>query len=127
MTTARPQDIEIYIAATPAAEALAWLATRFPDHEPPRPAGKRQWQQRLHHGEAVVQVLVIEDASPGFTSVWFNSPDTPWSSDMDCAREAFSHFGREVRATAGTWKEDADPDEWWCLSASGERLIQWPG
>jgi hypothetical protein len=127
MTVSQPQDIEIYLAATPAADALAWLAGRFPEHDKPRPAGKRQWQQHVRHGEVSIPVLVIEEASPGFTSVWFNSPTTPWASDADCAREAFAHFGREVRATAGTWKEDADPDEWWSIGPTGERFVQWPG
>jgi hypothetical protein len=126
MNNLRPEDIEIYLAATPASEVLAWLAQRFPAHEPARPAGKRQWKQVLHYQGTDLPVLVIEGASPGFTSIWFNSPATPWASDRDCALEAFAHFQREVRATAGSWQEDADPDQWWCLSAAGESTIIWP-
>jgi len=127
MSNPRPEDIEIYIANTPARAVLEWLAQRFPDPAPPRPAGKRQWKQELSYQGATLPVLVIEGASPGFTSVWFNSPGTPWASDRDCALEAFAHFQCEVRATAGSWKEDADPDEWWCISNSGESSIIWAG
>lgn len=125
MNNPRPEDIEIYLAATPARAVLDWLAQRFPQHTPPRPAGKKQWKQLLDYQGASLPVLVIEDASPGYTSVWFNSPATPWQDDRDCAREAFAHFQREVRATAGSWKEDADPDEWWSISAAGESTLIW--
>lgn len=127
MSSLTPPDIEIYIAATRADDVLAWLASRFPGHDKPRPAGKRQWRLRLEHEGNTIPALIIEEASPGFTSVWFDSPATPWADDIACARDAFQHFQREIRATAGTWKEDADPDEWWRITAEGESVIHWPG
>jgi hypothetical protein len=122
-------DIEIYLAHTPAQAVLDWLNERFPgsDAQKPRPAGKKQWKHRLVHGEAVLPVLVIEDAAPGFTSVWFDSPETPWADDIACAREAFARFGTEVRATPGSWREGDDPDLWWKLDAGGEGTLHWPG
>lgn len=121
-------DIEIYLQETPANAVMEWLAGRFPDHPAAmRPAGKKQWRTVLRHGAASIPVLVIEDAAPGFTSVWLNSPHTPWNDDQACARDAHAHFGREVRATAGSWQEGEDPDAWWCISAAGEKLIHWPG
>lgn len=122
-------DIEIYLAHTPAQAILEWLDARFPgsDAQKPRPAGKKQWKHRLVVGEGSIPVLVIEDAIAGFTSVWFDSPATPWADDIACAREAFARFGGEVRATPGSWQEGDDPDLWWKLDASGEGLIHWPG
>lgn len=122
-------DIEIYLASTPASAVLDWLAARFPESagDKPRPAGKKQWKQVLRQGDTRITVLVIEDAAPGFTSVWFDSPDTPWADDIACAREAFAHFGTEVRATPGSWHEGDDPDLWWKLDASGESRLHWPG
>lgn len=122
-------DIEIYLAATPAQAVLDWLNARFPASAggKPRPAGKKQWRHLLRDGDAAIPVLVIEDAAPGFTSVWFDSPATPWPDDIACAREAFAHFGTAVRATPGSWHEGDDPDLWWQLDAKGESLIHWPG
>lgn len=122
-------DIEIYLASTPAPSVLDWLATRFPASagNKARPAGKKQWRLQVQDGETIIPVLIIEDAAPGFTSVWFDSPATPWPDDIACAREVFAHFRTEVRATPGSWHEGDDPDLWWHLGASGEGLIHWPG
>lgn len=123
-----PPDIEIYLQSSDPVAVREWLGKRFP--EAPlvwRPAGKRQWRSMLDHAGQRIPVLVIEDASPGFVSVWFDSPHTPWRDDKDCAREACSALGVPVRATAGSWHEGEDPDLWWEISPSGEREIHWPG
>lgn len=121
-------DIEIYLRHTPADAVMAWLLQRFPEsgEARPRPAGKKQWRLTVSAGEQRIPVLVIEDASPGFTSVWFDSPHTPWSDDIACAREAHAHFRVEVRATPGSWQEGDDPDLWWRLDQDGEGQVHWP-
>lgn len=121
-------DIEIYLAGVSAEAALAWLQARFPEAPAqPRPAGKKQWRTGVRHDGHVIPVLLIEDAAPGFTSIWFDSAHSPWPDDMACAREAFAHFGCEVRATPGSWREGDDPDQWWYIGPRGEGLLQWPG
>lgn len=107
---------------------MEWLSARFPDAPAAlRPAGKKQWRTVLTQGAEDIPVLMIEEAAPGFTSVWFNSAHTPWADDLACAREAHRHFGREVRATPGSWHEGDDPDAWWSVAADGEKLVHWPG
>lgn len=122
-------DIEIYLAGARPDAILAWLQQRFPESTASalRPAGKRQWRVQVSHGSHAIPVLVIEEAAPGFTSVWFDSPQTPWPDDISCAREAFAHFRIEVRATPGSWQEGDDPDLWWHIDAAGEGPIHWPG
>lgn len=120
-------DIEIYIAG-PAAPVLAWLQTRFPDTTAaPRPAGKKQWRLALQQDGHSLPTRVIEDAAPGFTSLWIDSPHSPWPDDIACAREAFAHFQTDVRATPGSWVEGDDPDLWWHIDSKGEGLLHWPG
>lgn len=125
----RSPDIEIYLQSVDAASVRQWLDQRFPGGAPAtwRPAGKRQVRAVLRHEDKPVPVLLIEEASPGFMSVWFDSPDTPWATDRDCAREMFSALGGIIRATAGSWHEGDDPDLWWEISAGGERELHWPG
>ncbi|MDP2228541.1 MAG: hypothetical protein Q8J78_13815 [Moraxellaceae bacterium] len=122
-------DIEIYLHAVPADAIRDWLTLRFPAEAalPWRPAGKRQWRSKVMHEGQTLPVLVIEEASAGFTSVWFDSAHSPWADDHACAREAFAHFQTPVRATPGSWQEGDDPDLWWEISASGERELSWPG
>jgi hypothetical protein len=129
-TTALPApDIEIYIQQTSHEMIEAWLSSRFPAGAPlvPRPSGKKQWRLLIQNGGQQIPVLIIEEASPGFSSVWFNSAATPWSDDIACAREAHAHFQVEVRATPSSWQEGDDPDLWWKINADGEGLLQWPG
>lgn len=120
-------DIEIYIAAVTPEAVLDWLRERFPGASAPRPAGRKQWQLTLPHADRPVPVLVLQDAAPGYVSLWFDSPHTPWADDIACAREVFARFGTEVRATAGSWAEGDDPDLWWHIDAAGEGLVSWPG
>lgn len=123
-------DIEIYIHHTTAEAVLGWLATRFPsDAEPPaqaRAIGKKQWRIMVQAQGHPIPVLIIEGASAGFTSVWFDSAQTPWADDIACAREAHTHFKSAVRAIAGSWQEGDDPDSWWHIDEHGEGLVQWP-
>lgn len=120
-------DIEIYLRDTPADTIISWLKERFPQSdEPAKSTAKRQWQITLLHGDHSLPVLIIENANPGFTSLWIDSGNTPWADDIACAREAHAALGKEIRATPGSWQEGDDPDLWWHINASGEGLIQWP-
>ena len=122
-------DIEIYIQHAGADTILAWLATRFPASAgaKARPTGKKQWRLIVEEQKQSIPVLIIEGASPGFTSVWFDSVHTPWEDDIACAREAHAHFRTAVRASAGSWQEGDDPDSWWHIDDHGEGLLHWPG
>jgi hypothetical protein len=120
-------DIEIYIAAVTPEAVLAWLQQRFAGTAAPRPAGKKQWRLALPYEGRTLPALVIEDAAPGYVSLWLDSPHTPWADDIACAREAFAFFRTEVRATPGSWQEGDDPDLWWHIDGKGEGLVNWPG
>jgi hypothetical protein len=127
--TSPAPDIEIYLHATDTTLIQEWLVQRMAMATPPvwRPAGKKQWKTTLFFEGKPIPALIIEEASPGFISVWLDSAHTPWANDHDCAREAFTHLGGVIRATTGSWQEGDDPDLWWEISASGERELHWPG
>ncbi len=120
-------DIEIYLHDTPAKAVLEWLQQRFPHSASAKPLGKHQWQLNAQYNTQALPILIIENASIGFTSLWIDSDASPWPDDQACAREAYQFFQKEIRATPGSWKEGDDPDLWWSISATGETLIQWPG
>lgn len=128
-TTQKSPDIEIYVQSTDTSAVQAWLGQRFPQKTPLawRPAGKRQWRSKLDHDGHTIPVLVIEEASHGFISIWLDSPHTPWVDDKECAREVFVALGCPVRATAGSWHEGDDPDLWWEFNQTGEHELHWPG
>lgn len=127
MNTATP-DIEVYILKCSQEEILLWLRSRFPT-SPDFPILKKKPAQlriRIQHEDKMIPVLIIENASDGFASIWFDSADTPWGNDQVCAQELANYFNKTVRVTSGSWTEDSDPDLWWQLENGKESYIHWP-
>ncbi|WP_242521653.1 hypothetical protein [Motiliproteus sp. SC1-56] len=125
-TPERHPDIEIYIKAHPLVRIEQWLRARFDTVEP---AGSTKQGVRFYlswQGQRL-PALVVEKAAGNFTSLWFDSDQTPWDRDIDCAREAAAEFECEVRCIASGWKEGDEPDEWWSITPSEEKTILWRG
>lgn len=123
-------DIEIYLADTSPDEIIAWLATTLSDIRPIRSSlNTRTWHyvaRCLHQqGEVEVRFIIVENANANFTSLWFKTGQTPWSSDLACARAAASHFPREIRCSPGSWNQDQDSDEWLSIQNALESTITW--
>ncbi len=131
MTTDAHPDIEIYIKAAPTAAVVDWLDQQFAEVETVKQQGKVNHYRVSWQGESI-PVLVVEKAGGIYTSVYFESPHTPWQQDIDCARQAYEYFaehtditGLEVRCVPGSWQEGDDPDAWLAINADGEQAIQW--
>lgn len=128
MTTEQPRypDIEIYLKRIDSDAISRWLQQRFEQCSPLHQQGTSS-HYRIAHGPHCISVLVVEKAQGIFTSLAFDSDQTPWPTDLDCAREAAVYFDCEVRCNASGWQEGDDPDEWLSISAEGEKLISWKG
>lgn len=115
-------DIEIYVKR-PAMEALlAWLDRRLGVVE----TRKRGETFLVTLGEPPIECAIVENAvKGGFASVWFKSPDTPWSSDHECAVEAFRELGLEVRCSTGSWQEEDESARWFRITENGESMVNW--
>ncbi len=123
-STATHPDIEIYLTAVPAEDVETWLNKHFSQVE--RVKQKRQVHHFLvTHQDHEIPVLVIEKAAKNFTSVLFESDQTPWLQDILCARDAHSHFNKEIRCIASSWSEGDEPDEWTAINEEGENSILW--
>lgn len=131
MTTDTHPDIEIYIKAASTNAVAGWLQQQFDEVETLQQQGKVS-QYRVRWQGADIPVLVVEKAGGIYTSVYFESPQTPWQQDIDCARQAYDYFSEntdittlEVRCVPGGWQEGDDPDAWLAINAEGEQAIQW--
>tara|TARA_R110001583_G_scaffold23129_2_gene85915 strand:- start:33 stop:422 length:390 start_codon:yes stop_codon:yes gene_type:complete len=122
----RHPDIEIYLKQQSIEKITDWLTAIFEQCDT---LGKRGHTHnfRVTYQGISIPVTVIDRASKEFTSIWFDSPDTPWALDLDCARQAQQQLTTEVRCIASGWKEGDEPDEWWSLTEQGENLILWQG
>lgn len=122
----RYPDIEIYLAKGVERETVdAWLSEAIgaPALEP---AGKLRWRSRGRYRGDVIPILLVEKAADGFTSLWLDSPATPWATDAELARAAAAALGCEVRCSLGGWHPGDDPDRFLQISADGsESIIEW--
>jgi hypothetical protein len=127
MNAPNQPDIEIYVKGATVEELRSWLAQRFGALENEASRGAMQ-HFRAERDGSVIPVRVMPGAvGKQWTSVWLDSPDTPWANDLACARDCFSFVGKEVRCATGSWQEDddADPDAFLRVNADGETEISW--
>lgn len=120
-------DIEIYLFNVKLSDTLDWLQARFlslvPDTETPGNSTTHHFFARTETES--IRITIVEKVARGYTSILFDSPNTPWETDLDCARDAFRHLLVEVRCCAGSWMPEQNPDEWLSICEEGESVITW--
>ena len=122
-------DIEIYIkSASPEAIKL-WLEICTSRLDVRSSNAKRQayWATfaDANNQQAEFEIIVLNKVQSNFSSVWFNTKNTPWANDKACAQEAFEHFQSTVRCVVSSWQEGDAPDQWLSIDAQGESTIDW--
>lgn len=125
---ARPEDVEIYIAAS--AELIsAWLVERFGADiklKVARRGGMLVHQGELAWGGATIPVLIVDDVADSFASLLFAAVQAPWQSDLACAQDAAAALRCEVRCVDRAWRSDQSEDEGWlAITADNVRAIRW--
>ena len=112
-------DIEIYLKRVSTEDILPWLEQVFGSIEVTRTEPSTRCKLAGMFCTVTEQV-----AKGGYTSVWFESNETPWPTDLECARAAFSHFGAETRCSTGGW-EGEDDGGWIRITDKGEQVVNW--
>lgn len=124
----RTPDIEIYIRDVDTETAKRWLSARFDrvDLQIRSPKSVAKGTVYLD-GHQIPVTLFPEAHGKQYLCVLFESSDTPWETDLACAREVFQMLGNEVRCSVGAWQEGEDPEDefWWRIDESGEEKVRW--
>jgi len=122
----RHPDIEIYIKDRSLEQITSWLGSICKQLE------NEHNQGQIHNYFAqmdtqTIPIMIHEKVSgKAWTSVWFNSDQSPWQKDLDCAMQAAKQLDTQVRCIASGWNTGDDPDEWWKVENSGETSkMQW--
>jgi hypothetical protein len=126
--TSNYPDIEIYIHAAGTADILDWLKEIYQDITLIKTINGGKSQNFLAQNpddELKIPILIIENARDNFSCIWFQSRNTPWSTDLECARTAAEHFNSEIRCSTGSWCEEP-ADDWFSITGSHQTLIHWP-
>lgn len=125
------QDLEIYVRDLDPARLAAWLEANFhPLLVPLTPFGNKPglYKGEGHYDDCLVRISVYAEAfGKRFSSVVLEGESLPWSSDLECARSAWSMLETEIRCSQGEWQE-GDPvqdEKWWRLDSRGEQLVVW--
>jgi hypothetical protein len=118
----RQPEIEIYLHNCPLERLVAWLRTVVGPLEEAMPRGNA-----VVYPSAVGPVVVTTDAGGSFVGVWFNTPRSPWNTDVECARQAANELKCTVRCDPGPHFADASSLSAIFLEISGgnERLTEW--
>ncbi|MEJ6656289.1 MAG: hypothetical protein QNL70_09815 [Pseudomonas sp.] len=122
----RQPDIEIYLKEDFLDELNGWLEQHVGRVE------LRPWAGTMRrgtlHGETAIPLMIVRKAAGKWASIWFESEDTPWATDLDCARAVAAGINREVRCSIGGWQEEhgeANADSWMKVTAEGEEEFVW--
>lgn len=122
----RQPDIEIYLKEDFLDELNSWLEQHVGRVELGPWAGTMR--RGTLHGETAIPLMIVRKAAGKWASIWFESEDTPWATDLDCARAVAAGINREVRCSIGGWEEEhgeANADSWMKVTAEGEEEFVW--
>ena len=81
--------------------------------------------QRTDIGNIPVKVYL--NVKSGFSSIWFDSEQTPWETDLDCAVAIQHQSGMLCRCVKAGWidGEEEDPDLWLEINKQGHKELIW--
>jgi len=131
--TDTPLDIEIYVKKTSVSDIMSWLMQHFTLNNDTaesaiKPLSEAMQTLQLNYQNNAIDVMITPGAAgKAYTSVWFKSSNTPWNSDIECAKSFLESIDTEVRCSAEGWQEtEAEfSEKWWKLSRTEEELVSW--
>jgi hypothetical protein len=120
----RQPEIEVYLCDCTEERLVAWLESVVgPLGEPEEPGAS------IVYSSTIGPVVVTPGIEGGpFVGVWFNTSRTPWTTDLDCARQAARELGCTVRCCPGQLFTEVP---WWVsdvfleISGGAEELVKW--
>lgn len=122
------QDLEIYIRDLAPGAVSGWLENHLQQLEldDSSCASVIKGFARCQ-GESLRIALYPGAFGKRFTSLVIEGPRLPWSTDLDCARSAWSAMDSEIRCSPGDWQEGepVDGQKWWRLDHRGEQQVVW--
>ncbi|MBM97171.1 MAG: hypothetical protein CMI09_15140 [Oceanospirillaceae bacterium] len=124
-------DLEIYLLKPDVQTLKLWLEDALGTLESTRSTDIEQADanapQRWVHSDSRMLIVYTPKADGNFGCLWFKTNQTPWQTDLDCARSAHAALAVEVRCAATEWSEQQQDDEpgWIKLIRGEEKPFHW--
>lgn len=115
----RQRELEIYVRGCRLEDILAWAEIRLGALAAPVAAG----DATVYDSPRGPLIVTPEIEGGPFVSLWFNTPSAPWSTDVECARDAVHALRCTVRCDPGG--AGPGPSTFLELDGENERLIEW--
>jgi len=118
-------DIEIYIREPVLKRVLGWIKSNLGPIEEltvdKSQKGVRMYKTLEYQPTIPIVIQAGIEGGP-YVGVWFDADKTPWETDVDCARDAFSAFGLPVQCDPGA--EYENQDDFFRIDAGGESIVR---
>ena len=121
--TERFPDLEIYLMKGDPAKVTEWLGAELGDLETIKDTGTHQ-----HWRCGKMDIYMNANAEKNFSSLWFKQNGTPWNTDLEAARAAWTALETEIRCSNSGWDEsegESASDGWIKINARGEKSFSW--
>lgn len=120
----RQKDIEIYLKNCSNKQIIDWIKSILGLLKEPEDSGVGI----LCSTPIGLAIITSEiDDNKSITGVWFNTPQSPWPTDVDCGRQAAQELGCIVFCDPGEHYPEVDPVSYTFLKIdrNNEQLVSW--
>ena len=124
MSEQRHPDIEVYVKDRTAQQILEWVETlgTLTNHK----TAKDSIKATLIIDKVEIPVLIQQRViGKAWSTVWFDSSETHWATDLECAHQIAKAMETQTRCIASGWQEGDEPDEWYKVHQGVEEKIVW--
>ena len=124
MSEQRHPDIEVYVKEHTAQQILEWVKTlgTLTNHK----IAKDSIKATLIIDNVEIPVLIQQRViGKAWSTVWFDSSETHWATDLECAHQIAKAMETQTRCIASGWQEGDEPDEWYKVHQGVEEKIVW--
>lgn len=125
MTTERHPDIEVYVKNSSPRALINWLTEISEDLSVVKSRGASHEFSCTLSGVSIPVLIEERVVGKPWLSIWFNSAQTPWQVDLDCAKAITEALNVQTRCIVDGWREGDEPDEWWRVTSEGAEKIIW--
>lgn len=125
MTVERHPDIEVYVKNGSVPQLIDWVQTQSSQIGPLNSAGNNHQFSAEINGHVIPVMIQERVAGKGWLSIWFRSDQTPWATDLECAKAISNALDTQTRCILNGWSEGDEPDEWWLIEQGNQEKILW--